>query len=198
MHSFITPTQPGHPLSLEGTAAILVLQLQQDRWIFGLNDSAHVLPIAVQHLLPQTHALVSEHQALTNGLLRADLQVESAQLVVLKLLLLLHHQAGLLHRVHPQLVTVLPRKDVPEPRRHVLQLLPHQLRHLLRREALLVEEGDVGLAAQLKLVTGSALEHSQHNLVLEGQALRSHTHWKLALVNLHEASLQRRVLFHLD
>ena len=146
-HLFITLT------SLEGRSLVLLLHLQQQRRVLCLYHTGHVLPVAVQHLLPQLHPLVPEHQALPYALLAAQLEVQTGQLVIFEFLLLLHHQRCGLDRMHSQLVPVFSRKDVAEPLDLVLQLAIHQDCQLLMREMQQVEEGDVGLTGHFNLVS---------------------------------------------
>ncbi len=75
--------------SLECSALVLVLQLQQYGWVFGLYHIAHVLPVCVQHVFPDLHPLIAEHEAFPNQLFLPHLQLERCQLIILVFLHLL-------------------------------------------------------------------------------------------------------------
>ena len=106
--------------SLEGALLEAVLQLQEDWRVLSSNVSAEGLPITIQNLLPNLHALETKANTIPDGPFLCNMHLETGQLVTLKFLLLLHPQFRRLDRAHLQVVPMHPRKDILEPSTHVL------------------------------------------------------------------------------
>jgi hypothetical protein len=79
--------------SFEHVFLVFMLELQKQGRILCFDQVAHVIPVAIQHLLANLHPLVSIHQAFSNDLLPPHLEFEGCQLVVFEFLLLFHHQS---------------------------------------------------------------------------------------------------------